>query len=375
MTMPMPKVTVLMPVFNGAAFLRQAIESILCQTYRDFELLIIDDGSTDDSSFIISSYDDHRIRLFQNSGNLGLVASLNRGLDLARGSYFARMDCDDFSLPTRLEKQLRFMYANTDVGVCGTWYREFGGHDRITRCPAQHEDIWCRSLFNPAVGHPTVMMRRSVIERVGLRYDETYCHGEDFDLWSRMLSTVKFANLEEVLLLYRVHPGQISSSRFMIQRGVAGQVRRRMLQDLGIYPSEEEFELHQFLSTLGTTRDSTYCLMPPAVCFDHVDLWLCKLKQANQRVNLYPEPAFTRTLIERWGGVVLLEYVAQGKWGQIPFRLPRIVTQASFGASHLARRIGKEVITRLHDLILMRQSEKLIQRHIPLGRIDEAANS
>jgi len=120
--MNQPQLTVLMPVYNGGPFLRSAIESILNQDFSDFDFLIIDDGSTDGSHEIAASYADPRIRLESNGRNLGLIATLNRGLDLARGTYVARMDADDIAFPDRLSKQLTFMEAHPEIGLCGTWY-------------------------------------------------------------------------------------------------------------------------------------------------------------------------------------------------------------------------------------------------------------
>ena len=126
-----PKVTVLMPVYNGEKYLKEAITSILLQTFDDFEFLIINDGSSDASVDIIQSFRDPRIRLVHNDTNIGLIATLNKGLKLAHGKYVARMDQDDISLPRRLEKQTYFMDNNPDVGVCGTWIKLFMGLDYI----------------------------------------------------------------------------------------------------------------------------------------------------------------------------------------------------------------------------------------------------
>ena len=119
-------VTVLMPVYNGEMYLREAIDSILHQTFTDFEFLIINDGSTDNSETIILSYDDSRIRYEKNDSNLKLIATLNKGIELAKGKYIVRMDADDISIPDRIEKQVAFLEKNPDVGICGSWFTAFG---------------------------------------------------------------------------------------------------------------------------------------------------------------------------------------------------------------------------------------------------------
>ena len=124
--MAAPKISVLMSVFNGERYLIKAIDSILNQTFKDFEFIIIDDGSMDSSNAIIRSFDDPRVRLIENEKNIGLTKSLKKGIDLCRGEYIARMDGDDISLPERLKKQVEFMDHNRGVGISGTWKRSIG---------------------------------------------------------------------------------------------------------------------------------------------------------------------------------------------------------------------------------------------------------
>lgn len=320
-----PKITVLMPVYNGEAFLRQAVESILAQTCADFELLVIDDGSSDASAAIVASYADPRIRLVHNELNLGLIATLNRGLDLAGGEYIVRMDCDDVSLPERLQKQVDFMDRIRDVGVCGAWYLEFTGkNSRTTRCAPDHDSIRCGSLFNPVVGHPTVIMRRSIFLENALRYDPTFRHAEDYELWTRALKCCRFANIPEVLLHYRVHPGQVTSSHAEQQLHSAGKVRRSLLWELGIDPSEQEFEIHQMLSALTRPIRFSFQDLPVAYQLERIDDWLCRLKEVNDASGIYPEPQFSRMLIERWVGVCVMNFLAKGKLSPRLFLTPRL---------------------------------------------------
>jgi glycosyltransferase involved in cell wall biosynthesis len=204
-----PTITVLMPVYNGAMYLPEAIDSILQQTYEDFEFLIIDDGSMDQSVRIINSYDDPRIRLIKNERNLGLVSTLNKGIDLAKGEFIARMDCDDISLPERFEKQMALMSQHPEVGVCGGWIEYFMGRVLVLKLPISDAEIKRTLPSDNPIAHPTVMMRTKVIKNLQVYYNPGYSHVEDYELWIRLAVVTCFANIPEVLLKYRIHPEQV----------------------------------------------------------------------------------------------------------------------------------------------------------------------
>lgn len=214
----MPKVTVLMSVYNTEEeFLREAIESILNQTFKDFEFLIINDGSTNNSEEVIKSYKDERIRYVLNEQNLRLIASLNKGLDLAQGEYIARFDSDDISLPTRLEEQVKFMDLHPEVGLLGTQYESFPKKrisDGLTDSKVIKEALLVSSN---QLGHPTVMIRTSVIREHNLKYDKDALHVEDYKLWLDISEFTEIANLDKILLKYRRHGGSICSNNAVKQ--------------------------------------------------------------------------------------------------------------------------------------------------------------
>jgi glycosyltransferase involved in cell wall biosynthesis len=204
----MPKVTVLMAVYNGERFLREAIESILGQTFQDFEFLIINDGSTDDTREIVLSYDDKRIRLVDNEHNLGLPRSLNKGLKIAEGKFIARQDADDISEPKRLSRQVAFLEAHPEVALLGTWYKEIDAQGDIIgsrELPCNYTEIrWSLLFFCPFV-HSSVMLRRSVVlGQIGI-YNES-SDAEDYELWSRIARCFPVANLGEYLVRFRINP-------------------------------------------------------------------------------------------------------------------------------------------------------------------------
>lgn len=222
------QVTVLMPVYNAEQYLREAIESILGQTHRDFEFLIIDDGSTDQSGAIINSYYDPRIRAVPNGNNFGLIYTLNRGLDLAQGELIARMDADDISQPERLARQVAFLNNHVNVGVCGSWIEWFMGRELIDQFPVNDREIKQNLPYRCPFAHPAVMLRAAVLRRYRLRYDPCYPHAEDYELWTRLASLTDFANLPEVLLKYRIHPGQICRQYLAEQAASIAKVKAKM---------------------------------------------------------------------------------------------------------------------------------------------------
>lgn len=299
--MSTPRVTVLMPVYNGEKYLNEAMDSILSQTFADFEFLILNDGSTDNSVATIQSYGDPRIRLVHNVANLGLIATLNRGIEMARGEYVARMDCDDISLPGRLAKQVAFMDRHQDMGVCGTWYVCFGAETpHISRLPAAADEIRISLLFNSMIAHPTACIRRSFFVSNNLLYDHDYQHAEDYDLWSRALEHCNLANIPEVLLSYRIHAAQVTQKHTAIMQNSANRVRSRLLKKLGIIPLAEELDIHQFFGSPDTFPVADSNLTDISSLLVAADKWLCKLNAGNSLSRTYPEPLFTRMLLWRW---------------------------------------------------------------------------
>ncbi len=247
--MTIPRITVLMPVYNGEGFLRAALESILNQTFSDFELLVIDDGSTDASHEIAAAFADPRIRIETNGRNLGLIATLNRGLELARGEYIARMDADDISLPKRFERQIAFLDAHPQIGGCGTWFEKVTPAGTTTRrMPDSPALIRLFLLFDNPFLHSSMMLRRRLLDTHGLRFDPAYPHSEDYDFWVRCTSIADMANLPEVLVRYNDHPANISHRFSQEQDTAANQIRVRQLVNLGIMPSDEEIALHNALT-------------------------------------------------------------------------------------------------------------------------------
>jgi glycosyltransferase involved in cell wall biosynthesis len=201
----MPKVSVLMPVYKTQEeYLRAAIESILSQTFTDFEFLILDDCPEESREQIIASYNDERIKYSQNSCNLGISASRNKLIDMAQGEYLAVFDHDDISLPERLAKEVAYLDANPQCGVVSCAFKKLV-ENTININPENNEQITRKMFVSCALLHPAAMIRKATLDSLNLRYEEKFSPAEDYALWCRMIDKTEFHNLQEVLFYYRDH--------------------------------------------------------------------------------------------------------------------------------------------------------------------------
>jgi len=224
-----PLITALMSVYNGERYLRASIDSILRQTFSDFEFLIVDDGSTDGSAEIIRSYQDSRIRIVTNDRNLGLTKSLNRGLALARGEYIARQDADDISLPHRFEKQRQYLQRNTEVLVLGTQATHIDAEGRKFSAPGweyAENEVCIRwiCMFESPFLHTSVMMRREPLLRRFGGYNDSCVTSQDFELWTRVVYDSVCRNLNEKLVCFRSHQASVSANYTSAKIERVGQI-------------------------------------------------------------------------------------------------------------------------------------------------------
>lgn len=219
------KISILMPTYNTPEnYLREAIESILNQTYRDYEFIIINDGSTNNVKDVIFSYKDERILYVENEQNLGLIKTLNKGISIAKGKYIARMDSDDISKPQRLERTLAFMEANPQVGAVGCHALATPIKYKYTT-PCENKIItpFLRYIAN-CMMHPTMLIRKSILEKYNLKYDENYIHCEDYKLWIEMDKHSELANIPEVLLIHRVYDEAVSVKFAELQQHISSKI-------------------------------------------------------------------------------------------------------------------------------------------------------
>jgi len=224
----MPRVSVVMSVFNDAGYLRESINSILTQTFTDFEFIIVNDGSTDGTEEIVRSYNDKRIVYVSNVNNIKLAASLNKAIKMSKGQYIARMDADDISLPSRLQKQVDFLDGNPDYGVVGSWIQIFGERSGIGEYPESYRKIFYDFIFpDKTVAHPAVLIRKSVMTANNIFYDEDFDVAQDYKLWNDLKHYCKITNLQTVLLKYRVHGMSTTSTSRVSQLRKVQSVRMR----------------------------------------------------------------------------------------------------------------------------------------------------
>jgi len=208
------EISVLLAVYNGELYIKEAIDSILSQTFSNFEFIIVNDGSTDSTVKIIKGYKDSRIVYIDNATNKGLIYSLNRGLSSCRGKYVARMDGDDIALPKRLQIQYDYMQLHPEVGICGGNVKTYFNDNRknfVIRFPETDKQIRAFSFFQSPFNHPSVIIRKEILLQNNLQYREEFLHSEDYALWIELLRYTQGHNLSDILLHYRIHNESITA--------------------------------------------------------------------------------------------------------------------------------------------------------------------
>ncbi|EKE02185.1 MAG: glycosyl transferase family 2 [uncultured bacterium] len=327
-----PKVSVIMSVYNAEKYLKDSIQSILSQTYKNFEFLIIDDGSTDKSVEIIETFKDARIKLIKNKENLGVSLSRNKALNMAAGEYIVTMDADDISLPKRIAKQVKFMDKNPEVGICGSWMKTLGKKSFIIKYPESHERIKCYLLFYSPIANPTTIVRKDIIKKHNLGYEEDFLVAHDYYLWTEIYKSTFLANIPEVLLLYRQHESQLTAkSKALTKENIA--IWQKQLNDLEIKPTDEEISTHNSIATRNyIVKD---------FMIEKTECWLTKLQVQNEKVNLYDRKIFQDLIAERW--LILCKDMA--KYG--------IYTWAVFWKSPLSKRANLSLIDKFKFLIIL----------------------
>lgn len=285
-------VTVLLPVFNAELHVAEAVQSILRQTFRNFELLIINDGSTDRSLEVISSFKDRRIRLVNNESNLKLIPTLNKGIDLATGKYIARMDADDISLPQRLQKQVDFMESHPEVGVCGTWFETLGNKKHIVKYPEKDGDIRIMMLYQTPFCHPSIVFRKEVFDRHGIRFLKEFIHAEDYEVWVRLATHTQFANLPEVLLQYRRHEKSVSSAYQDIQEKNTIAIIRMVFEKTGLTLTDEEIVLFREVAYSNFKAERAFIKKAEKI--------LAGLIEANRQSHFLPDETLKKFAFEKW---------------------------------------------------------------------------
>ena len=288
-----PKISVLMPVYNGERFLKKSINSILKQTFDDFELIIINDGSTDLSLSIINSYRDERIKVLNNSKNIGIACSLNKGINKANGDYIARQDADDISLPERFMCQVNYLkeYDIDLVDANFAFIDEDDNHiqDYEERIFSPHETL--SHLFFYELVHGAIMCKRSLFMINNIQYKNRPT--EDYDLFIRLAKVgMTVGRISKHLLQVRKYSNSVSGSNWVTMKKDINRMRIELVQDLGIQLTDEEKKIHiglveQCLTTLGEYK------------FRNVLRWANKITKANERLQIYSNAHFKKQIYMR----------------------------------------------------------------------------
>jgi glycosyltransferase involved in cell wall biosynthesis len=294
-----PRVSVVMPVFNRPGYIATAIESVLAQTYADFELLVIDDGSTDHTPEVVASFRDPRIRLVRHPQNLGITATRSHGLELARGEYVATLDSDDWAHPLRLARQVAFLDAHPDHALVGSWVGRMGPRGRAYRVqarPVRCEDVHVQLLFGGAVVNSSTLGRTALLRRHG--YRTQYPVRQDFDLFVRLAAHHPLANLPYPLTRCRHHPEQATRARGGLVRDMNLSIFASQLDALGVAFDAADVARHYTLPRLGRTKLQAFGLRmePDPLYLQWAEAWLTKLWEANRRVGRYDPAALEREL-------------------------------------------------------------------------------
>lgn len=297
--MSKPTISVIMSTFNDEQYIVKSVESILNQTYTDFEFLIADDGSTENTAEILKHFQqkDERIKVYLHNENKGLPLRLNQLIDKSRGKYIARMDGDDISLQNRLEKQFILMSKNPKLGLSGTWVKTYGYIDgKIWKYPTTHKQISSFLLFNNPIAHPTAIINKQLLQKHNLRYDPKFRNYQDYELWSRCVNHFETANINEVLLLHKVDENKHLTYGDTKKVQLRSIIRQKLLSNINLKPSTTELIIHNSLGDYQVDKLTTN--------LRQINNWLEKIIQANLVVNYYDNNFLNSIINDLWHQVI-----------------------------------------------------------------------
>lgn len=285
-----------MPVYNAGKYISEAINSILAQTYNDWELIIVNDGSSDNSEEIILSYAaDPRIKYSTNAHNKGLIYTRNRMIEMAEGEYIAFLDSDDISMPDRLRLQVDFLDNNKDYALCGTWGETINANNEVINkihLPVRDEDIKSSLLFISTFIQSSIMICKQIL--IENPYDIRYPLAEDYELWCRLSKKYKLKNIPEHLTKYRWHESNISKSKKEHLDSLVKEIYKRELSYMGVEATDEELHIHSAI------RDKTIQNISDKDYFRQLGYWLRKIAKAASSSPDYNHNTLVATIAFRW---------------------------------------------------------------------------
>lgn len=333
----MPRVSVLMPMYNSSRYVHEAVASILCQTFPDFELIVVDDHSDDNSVEIVKSFNDPRIKLFINESNQKPGKTRYRCVRYASGYYLANLDSDDIAEPDRLKKQVDFLDNHPEVGVCGSFARIIH-NGTIRKYELNDEMIKFRMFFDSPFLNSSAMFRKSVLDENNIEYDQDMELANDYKLWVDMCDFCKFANLPETLVNYRIHDAAVTSGFYGIQQKVADKCRLIMLGRTGLTFNEKEAGIHLTMLKLSSQP------LPASSAVD-IHEWMLKLI-----VGVESSGNFNAQIFKEYCEKLWLRYVNNFNFEDYNCKLYRTIRHSpfrkgySFGTSNKFRLLVKCLI-------------------------------
>ncbi len=285
-------VSVIMPAYNSEKYISGAVESLLAQTFQDFEIIVVNDCSTDNTVEKVSSFADKRIKILQTPQNIGAAGARNLGLQHAQGQYIAFLDADDYAYPTRLEEQVSFLEKNTAIDLVGTWTEVVDEKGEVINSfclSLPTHELPVKLLFQNCFALSSVMMR-NYLENIS--FDGTFAPAEDYELWVRLVGRVNFAILPKILTRYLEHNQGISKVKEDKMRQNVKRIISQQISKLGIEIKEKDYELHQAIAHQSFQISKEF--------LSGADTWLQKLLKANQKEKVYDAQSFALVLAEYW---------------------------------------------------------------------------
>ena len=291
-----PAVSIIMPVYNQANYVARAIQSVLEQTFQDFEIIVVDDGSTDASAAIVSGIEDDRIRLFSHANNKGQPTARNWALELARAPLVANLDADDIAHRQRIEEQLAFMQRHPELAVSGSWCGFIDSEGKrlmkTIRHLTQPQDIAATMMFKCPLSHRSIMAQTAVMRAYG--YQEGFVVRQDAELFGRIAVDFPIANIPRVLVWGRVHNEQISNRKAHLRAQMHTKIFEQQLCRLGLVPDEEDLLRHYYIGR-GLPRSES-----AGAYLSWVHTWLEQLRAANQTLGVFDVSAMQRAIGGAW---------------------------------------------------------------------------
>lgn len=287
-----PLVSVVVPVYNVGPHIQETIASLLNQTYPAIEVLVLDDCSTDDTVARVQAIADPRVRLLRNPRNLGRAGTDNAALEHVKGVYLAKMDGDDICHPDRLSQQVAVLQQQPEINVVGSWMQNFGSSTYLNQYPELPADAQALTLFTLPTGNPSVLLRASLFQEQGMRYDDNLRQTEDYDFFARYVRQLRIYTVQAPLIQYRVPPDRQKKTILTERASVADTVRADLLTAWGVSFTEQELAVHNALAMLTVTGRPVNLL--------EVEEWLQKLLLHNAGTPWFEQAALRRCLGQRW---------------------------------------------------------------------------